>query len=37
MSENVVPSGGVYVLLNRTKGDNVRIFLLDEEGRQEWW
>ncbi len=32
-----VPSGGVYVLLNRTKGDSVRIFLLDGQGRQEWW
>ena len=32
-----VPAGGVYVLLNRTKGDSVRIFLIDENGRQEWW
>lgn len=32
-----VPSGGVYVLLNRTKGDSVRIFMIDEDGRQEWW
>lgn len=34
---NAVPAGGVYVLLNRTKGDSVRIFLIDENGHQEWW
>lgn len=32
-----VPSGGVYILHNRTKNDSVRIFLLDDKGRQEWW
>ena len=34
---NGVPANGVYVLLNRTKGDSVRIFLIDENGKQEWW
>lgn len=32
-----VPAGGVYILLNRTKGNSVRIFLIDENGHQEWW
>jgi len=32
-----VPAGGVYVLMNRTKGDSVRIFLINENGEQEWW
>lgn len=35
--EDGQPSGGVYVLLNRTKGDSVRIFLIDDARRQEWW
>lgn len=34
---NGVPAGGVYVLLNKTKGNSVRIFLLNENGEQEWW
>lgn len=34
---NQVPADGVYVLLNRTKGNSVRIFLFNENGEQEWW
>lgn len=36
MSEDVGVVGRC-VQLNRTKGDSVRIFLLDNDGRQEWW
>ena len=32
-----VPANGVYILHNRTKNDSVRIFLIDDDGRQEWW
>ena len=32
-----VPANGVYILHNRTKNDSVRIFLIDEDGNQEWW
>ncbi len=32
-----IPSDGIYILHNRTKGSSVRIFRIDKEGNQEWW
>lgn len=32
-----VPANAVYILHNRTKNDSVRIFLIGETGKQEWW
>lgn len=32
-----IPSGAVYILIDLTKGQSERIFLLDGNGRQEWW
>lgn len=34
---NDIPSDALYLLLNRTKGNSVRIFMLDNAGHQEWW
>ncbi len=34
---NDVPSGALYVLLNKTKGSSVRVFFIDADGNQEWW
>jgi hypothetical protein len=32
-----IPEGALLLLRDRTKGHDERIFLLDSEGRQEWW
>ncbi len=32
-----VPSGGLYLLHNLTKGKEERIFTIDENGDQVWW
>lgn len=32
-----IPSGAVYILIDLTKGQSERIFLLDGNCRQEWW
>lgn len=32
-----IPSDALYVLLNLTKGNSVRVFLLNKDNIQEWW
>lgn len=32
-----VPSDAIYILRDRTKGSSERIFLIDNDGKQEWW
>ncbi len=32
-----VPSGALLLLRDLTKGKDERIFMIDENGRQEWW
>ena len=32
-----IPKGAVLLLRDLTKGKDERVFMLDENGRQEWW
>ncbi|MDE5567511.1 MAG: discoidin domain-containing protein [Muribaculaceae bacterium] len=34
---NNLPKGALYLLLNNTKGNSVRIFIINEDEQQEWW
>ena len=37
VSYDNIPDGALLLLRDLTKGRDERIFLLDNEGRQEWW
>lgn len=37
VSYDNIPAGALLLLRDITKGNDERIFLMDDEGRQEWW
>ena len=34
---NDIPTNALYILLNKTKGNSIRVFLLNKNNQQEWW